>query len=287
MTCTVISALSDIAEGYDAILCDLWGCYHNGIEPYEAAVAACRAFKSSGKTVVLLTNAPRPADQVKTFLNRIGGPEDSYDAIVSSGAACQAALTSGRHGTAFYYLGPDRDLHMLTGPGLQPVAEEEADAVLCTGLVDEWNEDLEDYADQLGRLRARGLPLLCANPDIVVDRGEKRFWCAGALARLYGEIGGEVLYFGKPHRPIYERSLEVLAETAGREIPMERILAIGDGPATDVKGGCDFGLDTLFVTGGLAAGELGPDPEHPDPALLKSYLSAHQLSPRYAIGRLR
>ncbi|MEM9046804.1 MAG: TIGR01459 family HAD-type hydrolase [Pseudomonadota bacterium] len=287
MTCTVISALSEISEGYDAILCDLWGCYHNGIEPYPAAVEACRQFKALGKTVILLTNAPRPADQVKSFLDRIGGPADSYHAIVSSGGACQAALTSGRYGAAFYYLGPDRDFHMITGVGLQPVPEEEADAVLCTGLVDEWNEELEDYSDQLGRLRARELPLLCANPDIVVDRGERRFWCAGALAKLYGEIGGEVLYFGKPHRPIYERSLEVLAETTSREIPTNRILAIGDGPATDVKGGCDFGLDTLFVTGGLAAEELGHDPENPDPALLATYLAKAELSPRYAIGRLR
>ncbi|MEM8793426.1 MAG: TIGR01459 family HAD-type hydrolase [Pseudomonadota bacterium] len=287
MTCTVISSLADIAGDYDAILCDLWGCYHNGITPYQAAVDACRSVRSAGGTVVLLTNAPRPAPHVKSFLDKIGSPEDSYDAIVSSGAACQAALTSGRHGTAFYYLGPDRDLHMLTGVGLEPTPEAEADAVLCTGLVDEWNEDLEDYAELLGRLRNRNLPLLCANPDIVVDRGEQRFWCAGALARLYGEIGGEVLYFGKPHRPIYERAMEVLAETAGREIPAQRVLAIGDGPATDVKGGCTFGLDTLFVTGGLALGELGPDPERPDPALLDDYLATQGLNPRYAIGRLR
>ncbi|MEM0944509.1 MAG: HAD hydrolase-like protein, partial [Pseudomonadota bacterium] len=187
----------------------------------------------------------------------------------------------------FYYLGPDRDLPMLTGPGLAPVPEAAAEAVLCTGLVNEWEEELEDYADLLDRLQARGLPLLCANPDIVVDRGERRFWCAGALARLYGEIGGRVVYFGKPHAPIYDRAFEVLGEVTGHAVPPERVLAIGDGPATDVKGGCDYGLDTLFVTGGLAAAELGPDPEAPDPGKLDAYLAAQDLTPKYAIGRLR
>ena len=287
MTCTVISRLADIAGEYDAVLCDLWGCYHNGIAPYPAAVAACRGVRAAGKIVTLLTNAPRPAPEVKAFLARIGAPEDSYDAIVSSGAACQAALTSGRHGAKFYHLGPDRDLPMLTDAGLAPTPEEDADAVLCTGLVDEWTEEIGDYADLLGRFRIRNLPLLCANPDIVVDRGARRFWCAGALARAYGEIGGAVLYFGKPHRPIYDRALEVVAETAGRDVPNARILAIGDGPATDVKGGCDYGIDTLFVTGGLALGELGPDPETPDPTLLQAYLAGQNLTPKYAIGRLR
>ncbi|MEM7508755.1 MAG: TIGR01459 family HAD-type hydrolase [Pseudomonadota bacterium] len=287
MSFALIGSLAEISEQYDAIFCDLWGCYHDGITPFPAAVAACRAIRAQGGTVILLTNAPRPADQVKSFLDKIGGPDDSYDAIVSSGAACQGGLTSGKWGDRFYYLGPDRDLHMLTGLGLNPMAEEAAQAILCTGLVDEWNEELEDYADQLARLAARGLPMLCANPDIVVDRGERRFWCAGALARDYTKQGGEVIYFGKPHAPIYDWALEVLAETAARPVPPARVLAIGDGPATDVKGGCDYGLDTLFVTGGLASGELGPDPEHPDPALLESYLREHGLMPRYAIGRLR
>ncbi|MEM7671693.1 MAG: TIGR01459 family HAD-type hydrolase [Pseudomonadota bacterium] len=287
MSCALIGSLAEISEQYDAVFCDLWGCYHDGITPFPAAVAACHAMRDRGGIVVLLTNAPRPADQVKAFLDKIGGPEDSYDAIVSSGAACQGGLTSGKWGDRFYYLGPDRDLHMLTGLGLEPVPEDTAQAVLCTGLVDEWNQGLEDYVEQLARLAARGLPMLCANPDIIVDRGEQRFWCAGALARDYAKLGGEVIYFGKPHAPIYDWALEVLAETAGRPVPPARVLAIGDGPATDVKGGCDYGLDTLFVTGGLALGELGPDPEHPDPALLETYLAEHGLTPRYAIGRLR
>ncbi|MEM0922710.1 MAG: TIGR01459 family HAD-type hydrolase, partial [Pseudomonadota bacterium] len=250
MSCTIIQELDEISDRYDAILCDLWGCYHDGIRPYHAAVSACQAVKDAGKTVILLTNAPRPADQVQAFLDKIGAPPESYHAIVSSGAACQAALTSGRWGDRFFYLGPDRDRHMLEGPGLQRYPAEEASAILCTGLVDEFTEGLEDYDARLADLKALGLKMLCANPDIVVDRGHERFWCAGALAERYARIGGEVVYFGKPHAPIYERSLEVLEEVSGRAIAPERVLAIGDGPATDVKGGCDFGLDTLFVTGG-------------------------------------
>ncbi|MEL6475956.1 MAG: TIGR01459 family HAD-type hydrolase, partial [Pseudomonadota bacterium] len=248
---------------------------------------ACQTFKSAGGTVILLTNAPRPAAQVRDFLDKIGGPRDSYHAIVSSGAACQAALTSGRWGDRFFYLGPERDRHMLEGVGLERFPETDASAILCTGLVDEYSESPEDYAEQFQGLLALGLPLLCANPDIIVDRGHQRFWCAGALAKLYGEMGGEVVYFGKPHAPIYDRAFEVLEEVSGRKIPAERVLAIGDGPATDVKGGCDYGLDTIFVTGGLALGELGEDAEHPDATLLETYLAQHGLAPRYAMGRLR
>lgn len=287
MNCEIIGSLAEISANYDAVFCDLWGCYHDGIVPFPAAVAACRAVMAEGGTVILLTNAPRPAHQVKAFLDKIGGPEDSYHVIVSSGAACQGALLSGRWGDQFCYLGPDRDLHMLSETHLSPVAEEDATAILCTGLVDEWTEGLEEYTPRLTRLVARGLPMLCANPDIVVDRGHQRFYCAGALAQIYAQLGGEVVYFGKPHAPIYDWAFEVLAETRGNPVPPARVLAIGDGPATDVRGGCDYGLDTLFVTGGLAAGELGPDPEHPDPARLPGYLTDHGLTPQYAIGRLR
>ena len=287
MGCRIIPSLSEVSGDYDAVLCDLWGCYHNGITPYPAAVEACRAFRREGGRVVLLTNAPRPAASVRRFLDRIGAPPDSYDAIVSSGGAARAAIRSGRFGERIYYLGPVRDLHMLTDLGLDPASLDEAGAVLCTGLVDDMTEAPEDYADLLGRMAERRLPFLCANPDIVVDRGEQRLWCAGALARAYEDAGGEVVWFGKPHRPVYERCFEVLQEHAGQPVPPERVLAIGDGIATDVEGGIRAGLDVIFVTGGLAATELGPDPEHPEPDRLERFLAEHNLGPRYAMGRLR
>lgn len=287
MTCQIIQSLAEISPYYDAIFCDLWGCYHNGIETYPAAIAACQAFRSAGGKVILLTNAPRPAASVKAMLDRMGAPEDSYDAIVSSGAACQAALTSGRHGARFHYVGPERDLHMLTDVGLSNTSLAEADAILLTGLRDDRTETPDDYAGDIAAWRAAGLVVLCANPDIIVDRGEMRLWCAGAIAQKYEEAGGEVLWFGKPHAPVYDRCHEVLAEIAGGRVPKERILAIGDGILTDVPGGIRAGLDTIFVTGGLSAADFGPDVESPQKAPLEAFLAETGLTPRYAIGRLR
>jgi HAD superfamily hydrolase (TIGR01459 family) len=287
MGCRIIQSLSEIADGYDAILCDLWGCYHDGITPYPAAVDACRAFRRRGGRVVLLTNAPRPSDSVRRFLDHIGAPPDSYDAIVSSGGACQSALEGGAFGRRIEYVGPERDLHMLTDIGLEPAPAGEAEAVLVTGLRDDRTETPADYADEIAIWAERGLPLLCANPDIVVDRGDERLWCAGAIARDYEAAGGRVVWYGKPHRPVYERCFQVLENLHGTPLDHGRVLAIGDGIATDVEGGIRAGLDVVFVTGGLAAAELGPDPERPDPVRLERTLAEHGLGPRYAIGRLR
>ncbi len=287
MGCRIIQSLSEVSGEYDAVLCDLWGCYHDGITPYRAAVDACRGFRASGGLVVLLTNAPRPAASVRKFLDHIGAPSDSYDEIVSSGGACQAALQSGAFGHRIQYVGPERDLHMLTDIGLEPASAGEAEGVLVAGLRDDSVETPADYADEIAGWAARGLPMLCANPDIIVDRGEERLWCAGAIARDYEAAGGRVVWYGKPHQPIYGRCFEVLERLAGRPVPRGRVLAIGDGIATDVAGGIRAGLDVCFVTGGLAAGELGADPEHPEQDRLEAFLSEHDLGPRYAIGRLR
>ena len=287
MGCRIIQRLSEVSGDYDAILCDLWGCYHNGITPYPAAVDACRAFRARGGRVVLLTNAPRPSESVERFLDHIGAPPDSYDAIVSSGGACQSALASGAFGRRIEYVGPERDLHMLTDVGLEPAPAEEAEAVLVTGLRDDRTETPADYAGEIAVWAERGLSLLCANPDIVVDRGDERLWCAGAIARDYEAAGGRVVWYGKPHWPIYERCFQVLEELGRAPVGRARVLAVGDGVATDVEGGIRAGLDVVFVTGGLAAEELGPDPEHPDPARLEQFLAEHGLGPRYAMGRLR
>lgn len=283
----IVSSLAEIGGAYEALLCDLWGCYHDGIRPFPAAVEALRAYRRQGGRVILLTNAPRPADSVRRFLDSMGAPEDSYDGIMSSGSACQRAVVSGAHGRRFHYVGPPRDLHMLTDVGLEPAPLDQAEAILCTGLRDDRSENPADYYADMAEWLERGLPLLCANPDLVVDRGDQRLYCAGAIALAYEHAGGRVIWFGKPHAPIYEQALALLTETAGREIPRQAVLAIGDGIRTDVRGGLDFGLDVLFVTGGLAAEALGADPEHPDPARLDAYLAEHGVAPRYAIGRLR
>ena len=287
MTCRILNSLSEVASDYDAVLCDVWGCYHNGIAPYPAAVRALQKFREGGGTVILLTNAPRPSASVKVLLDRMQAPEDSYDAIVSSGGACQAALSGGAFGDSFLYVGPDRDLHMLEDVGLTPVPEQDAQAILITGLRNDLTETPEDYATEIARWTARGLPMLCANPDIIVDRGEQRSFCAGAIAQEYEKAGGKVIWFGKPHLPVYDRCHEVLAELAGQAIPKTRVLAIGDGVLTDVPGGIAAGLDTLFVTGGLSSTEFGDDVEHPEQAPLDAFLQGHGLTPKYAIGRLR
>ena len=237
--------------------------------------------------MILLTNAPRPAASVKRMLDRMGAPEDSYDAIVSSGGACQAAITSGVHGDKLHYVGPNRDIHMLEDIGMTPAPLDDASAILLTGLRDDANESLDDYRDEIAQWQARGLTVLCANPDIIVDRGEARLWCAGALAQIHEEDGGKVIWFGKPHAPVYDRCHEVLAELTGVTIPKDRILATGDGIVTDVPGGINAGLDTIFVTGGLSGEDFGPDVENPEQTALDTFLEAQKLAPRYAIGRLR
>ena len=287
MTCRIVQSLAEIGGAYQALLVDLWGCYHDGLAPYPAAVAALRAYRARGGIVILLTNAPRPAASVVAFLDRIGAPADSYDGVMSSGAACQRAMASGEYGQRFHYVGPPRDLHMLTDLGLADIALDDADAILCTGLGDDTAETPGDYFEAMADWHGRGLRLLCANPDLIVDRGEQRLYCAGALALAYEQAGGEVIWFGKPHRATYRQSFHLIEELAGREVAPADVLAIGDGIRTDVKGGLDAGLDVLFVTGGLSAGEVGADPEHPDPARLDACLAEHGVAPRYAIGRLR
>lgn len=283
----IVQSLTEIGGAYEALFCDIWGCYHDGIRPFPAAVAALQAFRRQGGAVILLTNAPRPAAAVERMLERMAAPRDSYDGIMSSGTACQRAVASGEHGRRFHYVGPERDRHMLGDVGLADTALDAADAVLCTGLRDDRSETPADYYDEMAGWLERGLPLLCANPDLVVDRGSERLYCAGAIALAYEHAGGRVVWFGKPHAPIYDASAALLAEVTGREIARERILALGDGVRTDVAGGLAYGLDVLFVTGGLAAETLGTDPEHPDPARLDAYLAEHNVAPRYAIGRLR
>ncbi|MEM9147762.1 MAG: TIGR01459 family HAD-type hydrolase [Pseudomonadota bacterium] len=283
----LIDSIDEISADYEAILCDLWGCYHNGIEPFPAAMAALRRFRDRGGRVILLTNAPRPIPGVQVFLDRINAPEDTHDALLSSGQICADALAAGTHGKRIHYVGPDRDLAMLSAGQIDAVELDAAEALLCTGLRDDSREGPEDYASEMAEWLRRGLPLICANPDIVVDRGETRLWCAGSLARAYREIGGVVHYYGKPHSAVYAACFDMLGKLNGAPMPRERVIGVGDGIATDVAGAADAGLDALFVTGGLAAAEFGADSNRPDPALLERYLEREGQSPAFAIPFLR
>lgn len=286
----IIPSLAQIGGDYDVLFCDLWGCLHNGKRPYPAAVAALQAFRAQGGRVVLMTNAPRPNPYVIAQLDRMGVPRDAWDIVVSSGDAAQEAMFSGAVGRRVWHIGTDKDdgffddipAEFRDAPPIRRVPLAEAEGIVATGPFDELTETPGDYHDRLTQARDRGLPLLCANPDLIVDMGETRIYCAGALAEYYEGLGGTSLYFGKPHRPIYDRARRLLDLA-----PDARILAVGDGIFTDVKGALDQGIDVLFVTGGLAAEAMGADVENPDGDLLLGWLDDHGLAPHYSIGRLR
>lgn len=290
----MIASLDEISAQYDVLYCDLWGCLHNGKTLYPDAVQALQAFRARGGAVVLLTNAPRTQHAVKRRLDSMGLPENAYDVIAASGDATQIAMLQGAAGRKLWHLGPGKDEDLFTlipdwlrdQPAIERVSLEEAEGIICTGPFDEFNETPEDYRARFLLAKTKGLTMLSANPDLVVDFGDTRIYCAGALAQLYDEMGGEVLSFGKPHPPIYDFARNALA-AKGITYDNDAVLAIGDGIRTDIAGARGEGIDAVFVTGGLEAGRFGDDPAHPDPALLTAWLEAEDLHPRYALGRLR
>ncbi|MEL6773763.1 MAG: TIGR01459 family HAD-type hydrolase [Pseudomonadota bacterium] len=287
----LIDRFEAISDRYDAAFVDLWGCYHNGLTPYPAALEALRRYRAAGGIAILLTNAPRPAEGVARFLAGIGAPSDTHDGIMSSGEACQRAMAAGTYGRRYHYVGPPRDLGMLHDLGFEDTPAEEADAVLLVGFEDDVNETPATYDARIALWRARKMPVLCANPDVIVDRGEERLWCAGAIAQRHEEQGGRVIWYGKPHAPSYEAAFALLSELSGREIPRERIIGIGDGLHTDCDGAHAQGMDSLFISGGIAAADVAsvhhPDPDHPDPARLADLVAQKAQPPRFAMGRFR
>lgn len=287
----ILSSLADVSDRYDALFCDLWGCLHNGIAAFPEAVEALRAFRAGGGAVVLLTNAPRPRADVARQLDGLGVPRDAWDTIATSGDSARLAMFQGAVGTRVYHIGEQRDLTFFEPlkllpncPRIERVPLADAQGIVCTGPFNSLADPAVNRPDFL-YAKQKGLKLLCANPDIVVDRGESREWCAGALAQLYEEMGGTSLYFGKPHPPVYDLARRRLAELdGGRSDP--RILAVGDGIATDIKGAMGEDIDSLFITGGLAAAETKTNRD-PDPEALKTFVEGHQMQPTYAIGYLR
>ena len=284
----VITALAEIEADYDTAFCDLWGCLHDGVAAFPAAVEAMRRFRDGGaRRVALITNAPRPAAAVAAQCARLGVTEDCFDVIVTSGDAAQDAMLRGVVGTRVFHLGPDKDETFFSdlptdSQVIERVPLEEAEGIVATGLVDDLKETPDDYRMMLTAAAGRGLPMLCANPDIVVDYGDQRLYCAGALALLYEDLGGETIYVGKPHAPIYDLARRRLGLPA-----TARVLAIGDGIGTDVEGAQRQDVDMLFITGGLAFDQFGPDIDQPDVAKLVPWLRQREQLPAFAIGRLR
>jgi HAD superfamily hydrolase (TIGR01459 family) len=234
--------------------------------------------------VVLITNAPRLRREVEAQLRSLGVPPETYDELVTSGDVTRDLIAAGPR--RVFHLGPDRDMTIYEGLDVEPTDEFEAGAVVCTGLFDDETETPDDYAEMLRRLRSRDLPFICANPDIVVERGDRLVWCAGALARDYGQLGGRTLIAGKPHRPIYEAALKAAGRILGRDVERTEVLAIGDGVMTDVKGAEQAGLDVLYVSAGIHAREYGETHE-PDLGRLTAFLDKHGQHPVAVIPRLR
>ncbi len=288
----ILTSLAEISGAYRAVYMDLWGCLHDGVRPYPEAVEALRAFKSQGGIVVLVTNSPRPRAAVADQLEVIGVPEDCWDTIASSGDSARAGMYRGAVGTRVHHIGTPQEAEVFFTPEdvpgdtapIERVPLAEAEGLVVTGPLDDANDRAEDYRPQFLAAKQRRLKLLCANPDIVVDRGGTRVICAGALAAEYESMGGESLYFGKPHPPIYDLARRRLAEIA--EIAQDEILCIGDGIATDVAGAGGEGLDCLFVSGGLAASDVESGGVL-DEGRLSAFLAKAMASPAFAIALLR
>ena len=256
MTVPLIEHFGPLAPGYDVLLCDVWGVVHNGVAAFPEACDALAAFRGAGGTVILITNAPRASPAVQRILDRLGVPHGAYDAIMSSGDVTRGIVASRPHERVFH-LGPERDHSIFAGLDVSFAPADAADYVVCSGLFDDARETPDDYGALLAAMRARSLFMVCANPDIVVERGDELVYCAGAIADAYAALGGEVLYCGKPYAPIYQAALAKAAALRGAPTPLARVLAIGDSVRTDLKGAAAFGVDCLFVVSALHADDAG------------------------------
>lgn len=249
-----IRSLEEIADRFAAVFCDVWGVVHNGVTPFATAIAALERMRSAGRPVLLVSNAPRPWPNVVDQLRTIGVPDDAYDRVITSGDVSRALLSARAPGPVFH-IGPPRDEPLFEGLALEQTDFDRAAFLAVTGLFDDTTETPGDYARLLQRARARNLELVCANPDVVVDRGGRLIYCAGALANAYRDLGGLVATAGKPHGPIFEVALREVEKLSGRWNAPDEILMIGDGLATDIAGAAGFGMPSLFVTGGIHAAD--------------------------------
>ena len=279
-----ISSIDEIASRYDAVFCDVWGVVHNGRQAYPAACAAMRRLRDAGKHVILITNVPKPRGPIPGQLDRAGVPRDAWDAIVTSGDAIREELAARAPGPMFKIGPDDYDRSLWEGLGLALAPLSDAAFFAISGLNRD-DETPEDYADILNQAKARNLDFICANPDIVVQHGNRMIWCAGAIARDYEALGGNVIMAGKPFAPIYDLARKELAQIAGRHVEASRILCIGDGVVTDIAGANAQELDCLFIAAGIhgealwTAGRL-------DPAKVDAALAAENVRATYAMAAL-
>jgi len=272
-----ITNLDQLTDRADVLLCDVWGVIHNGVNPFLLSIEALKAARQRGQTVILITNSPRPADGVIRQFDTIGVDPDCWDDIVTSGDVTRRLVQDAPR--AIYFLGPERDMPLVAGLDIDLVEPDAADAVLCTGLFDDETETAEDYRDMLAGLQARGLPLICANPDREVERGDRLVPCAGALADIYVQLGGETRIAGKPHAPIYNEAMARARALRG-SVDLDRTLAIGDGVTTDIRGALDNGIDAIFIARGIHARQY-VDGRATDEARLNAFLDMAGVAPAY------
>jgi HAD superfamily hydrolase (TIGR01459 family) len=282
---TFADRFSTLAAGYDVVLCDVWGVVHDGVAAFPEACDALARYRAGGGTVILITNAPRTGESVARQLDGFGVPRAAYDGVVSSGDVTREVVAH-RRGQSLFHLGPQRDISIFSGLDVHFAPVESADYVVCSGPFNDEVETAEDYRDLLGIMRARSLFMVCGNPDVVVERGDKLVYCAGAIADLYASLGGEVLYAGKPHRPIYDNAIRKAESRRGSPIALRRVLAIGDSLRTDLKGAAALGIDCLFVTAGIHAEELGGR-DNPDPSALDRIFAAAGVWPKAVARKLK
>src|SRR6266700_3699825 len=260
MTLRLIDGMRGLAPDYDGFILDLWGVVHDGTAPFPGVLDCMARLIDAKKRVVLLSNAPRRSDDVVRRIAKIGVPEELYHGVMSSGEEAWQHLA--RRDDPFYaglgrrvlHIGSERDLEIREGLGLDFVeTPQEADFILNTGPA-EWEDTIADYAPVLTAARERELPMVCANPDLVVIHGGRPALCAGALALEYERLGGRVRWHGKPHASVYDSCLALLGIAERR-----RILAIGDSLRTDIAGAAGAGIDALLIAGGIHAAEFIAD----------------------------
>ncbi|MDK4717024.1 TIGR01459 family HAD-type hydrolase [Rhizobium sp. CNPSo 4039] len=277
-----IESFRDIGGLYDVALCDVWGVLHNGVTAYKEASIALEAARGEGLAVVLITNSPRVAPKVVVQLRAIGVPDSVYDRIITSGDVTRKLIAEGPK--KVFLLGPERDIGILEGLDVQRVEASEAESIVCTGFFNDETETPDDYTEMLTAWSARKVPLICANPDLVVERGHRMIPCAGAMAAYYERLGGQTRIAGKPHQPIYDAAIAAAREVKS-EFPLSRVVAIGDGMPTDVRGALDYGLDLLYISHGIHAREYVVE-GHTDEAALGAFLAREQASPKWWMPRL-
>jgi HAD superfamily hydrolase (TIGR01459 family) len=280
-----ILGLSEIARDYDVLLCDVWGVIHNGREAFPEACAALERFGRERGPVVLISNAPRPYTDVLPQLEALHVPTSAWRAFVTSGDATRALLAERAPGPA-WAIGPARDAPLYAGLGLDFTGPEDAAFISCTGPEDDERETPEHYRERLSLCAARGLEMICANPDRVVQRGDRLIYCGGALADLYESLGGTVLMAGKPYAAIYALCLAEARALLGGPVDPRRVLCVGDGVLTDVKGAADQGLDCLFVAGGIHGAETLDAVARADPEKVAALFAREGAAARLATGRL-